>query len=357
MTRPEDDPQAWITDDPQAWIAASQTALIRELSQVLDLDAGLRDALLPGRHAAVIDDLHSALDVGAGLAAIVPATEPASPLRTRAATTPSTDRPGGPETATARHLRALSPPERLALRGHPAIVGLVLVLRLDIVVNLAGGLMRTPGRDLALALGRNLTLARDLAREFDLDLGWDLAFDLDASYDRIRGLARYLAHDHAAVHAEADTLTRDMAVDLVLTRARVLARVLDRALDRMPSPGRGLADVFVTDLSHGRDLARACDRARALAEAFTVQPELDTAVNGALLDDLVRARNDFTEADLRDANLVGVPLIGVRWSLTTRWPPAWRELIEQRSEEVEPGVFEIRDGMADVDTAMALVDS
>ncbi|MCM3922117.1 hypothetical protein ND748_10660 [Frankia sp. AiPs1] len=231
------------------------------------------------------------------------------------------------------------------------------MLRLDIVVDLADGLMRAPGRDRALTLGRNLTLARDLAREFDLDLGWDLAFDLDASYDRIRGLARYLAYDHAVVPAEADTLTRDMAVDLVLTRARVLARVLDRALDRMPSPGRELADAFVADLSHGRDLARACDRARALAEAFTIKPALDTAVNSALLDNLVRARNDFTEADLRDANLIGVPLIGVRWSRTTRWPPAWRELIEQRSEEVEPGVFEIRDGMADVDTAMALVDS
>ncbi len=73
-----------------------------------------------------------------------------------------------------------------------------------------------------------------------------------------------------------------------------------------------------------------------------------------LARDLDRARSDFSQADLRDADLTGLSLEGVRWSRATVWPPEWAEWVEQASVEVEPGIFEIRGGTAQADTSAVL---
>jgi hypothetical protein len=87
----------------------------------------------------------------------------------------------------------------------------------------------------------------------------------------------------------ARDLTRDLDRDLTrdLDRARVLT--LDLDLDRALTRVYGLT----RDLARARDLARDLTRARARALARD-------------LDEIHRALNDFTGADLRNADLTGV---------------------------------------------------
>jgi hypothetical protein len=58
---------------------------------------------------------------------------------------------------------------------------------------------------------------------------------------------------------------------------------------------------------------------------------------------LDQARN-MNNADVSNIELVDIPLDGVRWSESTRWPDHWRDQIRARSLEIEPGFFEIRLG-------------
>jgi hypothetical protein len=51
--------------------------------------------------------------------------------------------------------------------------------------------------------------------------------------------------------------------------------------------------------------------------------------------------NDFVGENLRQANLEGTPLAGVRWNASTNWPEEWEPLIRRASmpAEEEPGVL------------------
>lgn len=57
---------------------------------------------------------------------------------------------------------------------------------------------------------------------------------------------------------------------------------------------------------------------------------------------------------MRSADLAGLPPEGIRWSRATQWPPNWTEQIERASVEIEPGLFEIRDGTAHADSSDVL---
>lgn len=65
---------------------------------------------------------------------------------------------------------------------------------------------------------------------------------------------------------------------------------------------------------------------------------------------LERILNDFTDADLKDAELQNVKLAGVRWSNNTRWPTGSADWIRRHSDEVAPGRFVIRGDDLLVDT-------
>jgi hypothetical protein len=151
------------------------------------------------------------------------------------------------------------------------------------------------------------------------------------SHPAIVAVALYL-QVHAA-RLTIEIITRDL--DLDLARARNLNRDLDLA--------RALAFDLARDLD--LDLARDLDLT------------LDLDLARARARDLDLARADFTGADLRAVESdEGLSLVGVRWSRETKWPPGWAERVERDSVPVGDGVFEIRGGTAQVDSAAAMAD-
>ncbi|GAA2610760.1 hypothetical protein [Paractinoplanes durhamensis] len=58
--------------------------------------------------------------------------------------------------------------------------------------------------------------------------------------------------------------------------------------------------------------------------------------------ELHRVLDDFGGTDLSHLDLTGVPLAGIRWSDTTRWPDRWAERIRRDSVPIGAGRYEIR---------------
>ncbi|MCS7484134.1 hypothetical protein ACFFQW_28975 [Umezawaea endophytica] len=369
-------------DDPEfdRRLAEDLIALNADLDQVLDLDAGLVDATLPGRARIYAEDLDRVLDLDAGLAAILP-TNPAPDTTARhdpdsepvishtreeaallrfartLASMPAVDRLHArlwlPRTAlyTIRLLVRIGRSTREDLRVRA--VDLVRLLAHDVAFDdgdaladaldhahgLARGLklalarVHTHFRDLAVDLDRDLSLALDRARVHtrDLDLDLALALDLVRDHDRDR------VHDLARALKGARVHTRDLAVDL----DRVLD--LDYALD------------LALDLDHPPDKFSEHSVSQKKFE-FVRAVEVDRAATDLREEDLLeavgimdRVVSDVVGADLGNADLTGIPLGGVRWSSTTRWPPTWQDLVYLNSVQIGHDLWEINQGGVDTD--------
>ncbi len=267
-------------------LAGRHEALIRDLANTLDLDAGLNAALLPGGYADLIEDVRNVLDVDAGLTAIVPrSVGPA-------------DESGIPSAASVplestelhdvlRDLASLSLRDRLEFRTHSALPS-------HAVARLCG-CVRT--RALVLDLAARHVDAIDTA----LDLGVGHSVDIARSISR------------PAVRELASTIDR----------AKVLDRPFDEDLDHI----RKIAHQVARSLDIGDALRRVRDMAVVLAQD---------------LDDLDRLLNDYIGIDLEDVDLRGIRLRDLRWSPTTKWPRGWSDRVRRDSTEITPGVFVIR---------------
>ncbi|WP_037252243.1 helix-turn-helix transcriptional regulator [Kibdelosporangium aridum] len=142
------------------------------------------------------------------------------------------------------------------------------------------------------------------------NMAHELAMSLD---DLQRMLAGWTTPLHMFVYVlnEARDLDELVAIDQARTTAYPhtpeifdkLAQAWDRDLARLLTPVR--SDEFV------RRLSRAVAR---LQDAIT----------------------DMTAADLADADLDGLPLDGVLWSSTTRWPQAWEAEVARQSIRLTP---------------------
>jgi hypothetical protein len=184
--------------------------------------------------------------------------------------------------------------------------------------------------DLDLVLARDLAHAEDLALALDLDGDRDLLLALDHDPARVFDIAFDRAFNRA-LQLTRD-LTRDLALNIVLDHA--LARTLGRAL------GRDL----VRDLALDRNLSHAIspDFARELAFALAgvLSDLLWVEHLHGLTDALFQgALDDFSQADLSEANVAQIDMAGVRWSVSkTRWPAGLDVgAVIERSEEVTPG--------------------
>ena len=174
---------------------------------------------------------------------------------------------------------------------------------------------------LTYGLDRDLTLARDLVRTRDLARG------------RVRALNRALALD----------------LDLDLDHAHELARDLDR------TQGRGLANlVSSAKMLPGPTALRILDLDPSLAPTLDPDPSprnIEAAYHtaGRLLSALMAVRVDASGADLSGLDLGRggqAALVGVVWTVDTRWPPRLAEFVERSSREIADGVFQVVDGDA-----------
>jgi len=304
-------------DDPELdrCLAEDLAALHTGLDRVLDLDAGLADATLPGRAQAYTDDLDQVLDLDAGLAAILPTGQPPDSTSRRDS---RTARPGDlgtePATADTREVAEL-------LRFARTLASMPAAARLHVRLWL-------PRQALSEI---RLLVSVDRSTREDLRTRADALADASA-----RALDQASALDHTSASAvdfasaSASALARDLAYDLDLVRA--LNRALNRA--RISFPG-------------GMTSQKKSEFVRAVAadQAAEDLREKDFREAVEIMDRVV---SDVVGADLGNVDLTGIPLEGVRWSSTTRWLPAWRDRVHDRSVQIDLDLWEV--GREGIDT-------
>jgi hypothetical protein len=327
------------------WLAERHRALVDDLCKALDLPAALREATLAGRHRDLVASLPLALDVERGLNAILPtATLGLALWPVRA---------GGVRQVVTlvelgRILGSAAPRVRLALRAttrdlaHAVSLARDLILARDRAGDLVLTLALTEANDQVLGLARELAEALDHVRALDRDLDHTLDGLLDEALDLAERAAAPLPHarrDLAGYLAEACTVAlayprpepatepRDKASAYALAGARTLALALARDL------------AYALDLARDLVLSRACYLDRVLDTDIDIDIE---RVDRAGLDFLLGVVDDVRGADLRDVDLTDLPLEGLRWSLTTRWPPRWVEHVRRRSMHICGTTYQIR---------------
>jgi hypothetical protein len=145
--------------------------------------------------------------------------------------------------------------------------------------------------------------------------------------------------------AHARELARELARALTLISVRPRARELASALD--------LARTFasVLDFTSALTLASACDRALLLARVLDRARELakvrELARVGisAVARDLDKIQIDVSGVDLHQLDLPDLDVLtGVVWTEDTTWPPEVADQVRARSDEIQPGVYQVRGG-------------
>ncbi|MEU0208343.1 hypothetical protein ABZ235_41205 [Streptomyces canus] len=319
-----------------------QRALTNWLDTVLDVETGLREILLQSHYETAMDGLDAVLDVETGLAAIVH-TSPPPPVQAPGPMVTSPSR-----TSDEYFLQSVSPPLRMALRANTDVA----------ISHQAFDRARNRNRALALNLNLNRALAFDLALDLVRDLAQALARNLDGvlDSDRCRSLVLVCTPDRARLDDDLhrNRHNRHPTVEHTFHEARSL--VCDVAEDL-----RALDRVFAVDLALDRavDLGRSLDLAidLALDRAITLDinaflfdfriSEIRRSIGLMLgrelpplgMDSLAAFLDDFTTSDLRTADLVGIDLSGVRWSVKGTWWPAAVDIddLKTRSEETPAG--------------------
>jgi hypothetical protein len=149
---------------------------------------------------------------------------------------------------------------------------------------------RYPDSDLADARGRARELAGELIRVVDSDL--------------------------------ARALTRTLADDLPEVRAGPRADIISQALD---------------DLARRKLSYNSGDFARALTDALTSARALTDALDALQVD---ASDTDLSDLEIRQLD----PLDGVIWTRGTAWPANIAAQVKAHSEEIRPGVYQVRLG-------------
>jgi hypothetical protein len=311
-------------------IIGCHTETLRDLVELIDVEGGLREVLLPLRHART--GRPPGLDVEAGLYAITGEPVVIEPE-------PHAEEQRG---VIAEWLLSLADADRLAIRSHAVFACLAFTFRVVRAIEITRqfvSLLESGRRGQAppcwaevRALEDSLVQIHDMYPELPVKpklthvdvLVLEIA-DTAGTADRRRLLrnARDLFHDLNKVFDQAHHQTGDLAVAIALgqTSAQGLVRILGHL---------GLT---------GLHLGLVADLATARCQA-----------GGQDLDvHLDRARNDFTGADLTHADIARISLTGVRWSMATRWPSeTWRAQLLQESREISDGIYEVRPGTTNV---------
>jgi hypothetical protein len=269
------------------WLIERHNKLIRDLAETLDLEAGLRDAMIPARHTRLVAELRDALDVESGLGAIVHDT--------------------GEET-----LKSTSE----------------VTINLDEISELRDLVQILASQD---ARGRLEFRTHSATRSYLRSYACGCIYVCDAVLDLT---SRSIDAIEQAVRANQD---RSFATARAVAEARTLIRNLTEFTDRTATPDQG----FDADLRHSRQLARELTGVLDRADTLRIARELARSLEEDL-DRLDSILNDFAGADLRNIKLEGMLLGGLRWTSSTRWPPTWFDRIKSDSIQIGSGIYEIR---------------
>ncbi|WP_040713259.1 hypothetical protein [Nocardia takedensis] len=288
-------------DALDALLAEHSKNLLKVVARELDIDAGLREALIETRHIEFARGLRDVLDVESGLAAIIPAVQ-LKPI-------PS---PQAEEWDIVDAVLALEPPlaARLELRhmAAAAMTDAMAVARriADVFASIA---KRTGGvGDAAGAVKQ-----------------------VDAGLRKISDQLGYVLIEDAAAHVLDGG---DGAAAEWLEHVRRFLRVSMRRIEI------AVHEVFCAALQGTESQTPATQLTDSLAAARAVHRLLERFAHG--LFRFEKVLNNFIGEDLSAVDLVGVHLSGVRWSDDTRWPEDWRDEIEHNSDQISEGIYEIR---------------
>jgi hypothetical protein len=353
------------------WLAYQHHTLVIDVVGTLEVEAGLRELLIPTHHADLVADLTRCLDIKTGLASITPVA---------ADVTPSTPLPlpnwqptdpvhvngahAQPDAILLEFLHAAAswnPSTRLAMRTHPlfTIASVhdrvhALVLSLGCASDLANGLEGKLDGVLRCILDRVPGLSPDLAWALDRDLDHgldhtrDLGSYLDRTLDHIRDLTRDLTRDLGNELAHLRGLDHLAPLDLNNALAHLLT--LDHALGHNCAQASNYARISTHNITHYlariRSLIDDLDRTQSFASELTQTIQILIHFHGVL--------SNVTGVDLRNVNFTGIPLQGLRWSVRTQWPPEIENHIRHDSVQIADGIFEV--GHGDIAHILANVD-
>ncbi|MFD6358182.1 hypothetical protein [Nocardia tengchongensis] len=348
-------------NDPSAvtqWLDTHRDQFYAELTERLDIEAGLEEVLLTERHNSLIEEIHDKLDIEGGLAAILPA--PPLPLP-QAAEQPH---PLGSLEWASDELARMPLQIRLALRADFAAklgfaareVSTLLCQpidagRFDAASTRIGALLdrRDPCGQLPVAQWRFATV-----EEIRNDAGLS-----DVQKQALIGRYESVDNKDEIIAAVADS-----GIDMAAESGRTVGRMYQFFMNELV--GRLDSTFDLSSMQHWKAVVAdyvllSLDSAHSKVSAFIEIPGVaaltwtssdwtvkvaesltELASHLAFLEQML---NDFIGADLREVDLAGVPLEGLRWSeQTTQWPDRWREQIKRDSVHIDDDVYEIHYG-------------
>ncbi|MFY1700150.1 hypothetical protein ACN28G_29720 [Micromonospora sp. WMMA1923] len=275
--------------------------------------------------------------------------------------------------AVFRRLESASPEVRLALRSHPALIAMTLLLSLvddvrkwlsirRIIIDIFGSHDDIPG--LTSSLEENISTASRIARF--------MVYASDSEFEQARPVATTLARTIGDMLRFGPSLESRLARtfgipgrsslsplrDSVRELEQDLVRNADLAHSLAVSLRGGSALALARTASHDLDLepALAADLYLAVALAFDIAVDVKQGFANALAQSFDQLRSDFAGADLRNFSLLSsVNLGGVRWSSTTKWPPEWADYLRLNSVLIGPDLFEVQSGNADMASDAGLI--
>ncbi|MFE2961177.1 hypothetical protein [Nocardia tengchongensis] len=294
------------------WLADRHADLVARVAASMDLEAGFQEVLLRAKQQELIEGLTADLSSGG---------EAHDQQRLPAAEEVAAHADGTP--ALIGELKALKPVDRFVVRAGVRPV-------LDQAADYACQAVQESLPDRRVLEGSHSALYECVLTEILLD--WGVYHD--AVETRLTSAARLL---HTIPQAVA-TEQRDSGI----------GGAMDWATDVQNSVTANLADLSAVMTLWGEMLREPVPtpepnpvrRARGYAAGAR-------RLIAALIEDLNglgQATDNFVGADLRNVDLGGVQLHGLKWSKTTRWDREAFKYIRRQSVPLGNGIWEIRDG-------------
>ncbi|WP_141808369.1 hypothetical protein [Nocardia bhagyanarayanae] len=339
------------------WLAEQHKALIEDVTASLDIEAGLREILIPVRHDAYVAKVRAELNIEAGLAAILSpsSTEPRHQTGTASTAQSASGKRALGESKTPAEATApgevTTPAKRLDRDEEPDF---------SEVVDLSAVEVREPGRfqswqsvspDIRWVtrtlVYRGLNDACEAAcylKEKVLDEPVSLRPAIVLEFDKWLVIPEALKRASKSQNTIATTIP-PWHSDEISSIEKMLTYLEDLAdfAEHVSKLAKRLRDMVGISTNAMGPVASPSVAARTTALMSHVSLATRELANQVIR--VSRVFNDFMGANLVDLEIGTEELDGIRWSLETRWPPHRQAEIELDSVPVGPGIYEVKKGL------------